>query len=372
MRERLKAAKRIVVKIGTSTLTYSNGQLNLHRIDHLVRVLSDIANQGREVIFVSSGATATGMGRLGLSERPKEMGKKQALAAIGQGVLMHIYEKFFSEYGKTTAQVLLTKEVAVRHHQYQNARNTLMALLDMGVIPIINENDAIAVDEFKIGDNDNLSAIVATIVDADLLIILSDIDGLYTDNPQKNPNAELIYEVSEITPEIESIAGGAGSGLGTGGMHTKIEAGKVAVNAGVNMVITSGAQPDVMMDILEGKKAGTFFPARESHLRVRKSWLAFGKRIEGELIVDEGCVKAMHNDSSLLAIGITGVEGDFPAGATLRVLSPGLKEIARGITNYSSSDLKKIIGHHTNEFSKLIDGKLYEEVIHRDNMVIML
>ncbi len=369
MRERLKTAKRIVVKIGTSTLTYSNGQLNLHRIDHLVRVLSDIANQGREVIFVSSGATATGMGRLGLSERPKEMGKKQALAAIGQGVLMHIYEKFFSEYGKTTAQVLLTKEVAVRHHQYQNARNTLMA---MGVIPIINENDAIAVDEFKIGDNDNLSAIVATIVDADLLIILSDIDGLYTDNPQKNPDAELIYEVSEITPDIEAIAGGAGSGLGTGGMSTKIEAGKVAVNAGVNMVISSGAQPDIMLDILEGKKAGTFFPARESHLRVRKSWLAFGKRIEGELIVDEGCVKAMNNDSSLLAIGITNLEGDFQAGATLRVLSPGLKEIARGITNYSSTDLRKILGHHTSEFPKLIEGKIHEEVIHRDNMVIML
>lgn len=210
-RQRLREARRIVVKVGTSTLAHDTGMLNLYRIDHLLRELADLMNEGREIILVSSGAIAAGLSKLGLAKKPDSIPEKQAVAAIGQGVLMHIYEKFFAEYGKTIGQVLLTKENAVRHHQYRHSRDALLALLAMGAVPVINENDAVAVDEIKIGDNDNLSAMVATLVDADALIILSDIEGLYTANPATHPDARLIHEVEEITPEVIEMAGGAGS-----------------------------------------------------------------------------------------------------------------------------------------------------------------
>ena len=369
----LKDAKRIVVKVGTSTLTYANGKLNLHRMDTLVRELTDLANQGREILLVTSGAVGAGMDRMGLEKRPASIPEKQALAAVGQGILMHIYEKLFAEYGLPAAQVLLTKENSVRHNQYTNSRNALLTLLHMGVVPIVNENDAIAVDELKIGDNDTLSATVATLVDADVLIILSDIEGLYSANPQVDKNAQLLTEIPEITPEIERIAGGAGSSLGTGCMHTKIEAAKIAVNAGVTMLIAAGDRAGVLRDILEGQAVGSIFPARESHLKVRKSWLAFGRRIDGDIVVDAGCERAMlSGGSSLLAAGITAVEGDFQAGNTVRVLSVSGREIARGIVNYDTISLGKILGRQTSEFSKLLRGKIYEEVIHRDNMVLMV
>ncbi len=373
IREDLKQAQRIVVKVGTSTLTYATGKLNLYRMEKLVRELSDLMNQGREVILVTSGAVAVGMERMGLKEKPSDIPAKQALAAVGQGMLMHIYEKLFAEYEQTAAQVLLTKENSVRHNQYSNSRNALLELVKMGAVPIINENDAVAVDELKIGDNDTLSAIVATIVDADALLILSDIEGLYTANPQTDGNARLLTEISEITPEIERMAGGAGSKLGTGGMYTKIQAAKIAVNAGVAMVIASGAADGVVRRVMEGEPLGTLFPARESHLRVRKSWLAFGKRIMGDIVVDEGCEKALLNQgSSILAAGIMDAEGEFKAGNTVRVLSPDGREIARGIVNYAVEDLKKILGRQTNEFSALLEGEIHEEVIHRDNMVLMV
>ena len=373
IREDLKQAQRIVVKVGTSTLTYATGKLNLYRMEKLVRELSDLMNQGREVILVTSGAVAVGMERMGLKEKPSDIPAKQALAAVGQGMLMHIYEKLFAEYEQTAAQVLLTKENSVRHNQYSNSRNALLELVKMGAVPIINENDAVAVDELKIGDNDTLSAIVATIVDADALLILSDIEGLYTANPQTDGNARLLTEISEITPEIERMAGGAGSKLGTGGMYTKIQAAKIAVNAGVAMVIASGAADGVVRRVMEGEPLGTLFPARESHLRVRKSWLAFGKRIMGDIVVDEGCEKALLNQgSSILAAGIMDAEGEFKAGNTVRVLSPDGREIARGIVNYAVEDLKKILGRQTNEFSTLLKGEIHEEVIHRDNMVLMV
>ena len=376
-RERLQEARRIVVKVGSSTLAHQTGKLNLYRIEQLVREMADIANQGREVIFVSSGAQAAGMGHLGLRRKPDTIPEKQAIAAIGQGVLMHIYEKLFGEYGHVVGQVLLTKENAVRHNQYMHSRDALLAMLDMGIIPIINENDAVAVDEIKIGDNDNLSAMVATLVDADALIILSDIEGLYTANPSTHADAQLIHEIPDITPEIEKLAGGAGSAIGTGGMMTKIEAAKVAASAGVTMVIAKGSRRHVLRDVLLGKEVGTVFPAREDHLRVRKSWLAFGKRLRGEIVVDAGCERAMREKgSSLLAAGITECAGDFPAGSTVRVLSAQRQEIARGIVNYDKETLEKIMGHQTEEFAELLgdkpQGGVKEEVIHRDNMVLMV
>jgi len=372
-RERLQEAKRIVVKVGTSTLTHETGKLNLHRIDLLLREIADLKNQGKEMILVSSGAIAAGLGKLGLAQKPDSIPEKQAVAAIGQGVLMHIYEKLFAEYGQVMGQVLLTKENSVQHHQYLHSRNSLLAQLSMGAIPVINENDAVAVDEIKIGDNDNLSAMVATLVDADALIILSDIEGLYTANPATHPEAELIAEIPEITPEVEAIAGGAGSKLGTGGMMTKIQAAQIAMSAGVTMVIASGSRENVLRDILSGENIGTVFPARESHLRVRKSWLAFGKRLAGEIVVDAGCSRAMREQgASILPAGVKACDGEFAAGSTVRVLTEAQQEIARGIVNFGAEDLQKILGRQTEDIGKLLSGDMPTEVIHRDNMVLMV
>ena len=372
-RDELKKAKRVVVKVGTSTLTHPTGKLTLSRIEKLVRELADLSNEGREIILVTSGAVGAGMDRMGLKEKPACIPEKQALAAVGQGILMHIYEKFFAEYGQTVAQVLLTRENSLRHNQYINSRNALCTLLSMGILPIINENDAIAVDELKIGDNDTLSATVATLVDADALIILSDIEGVYTAKPQKDPKAELISCIAEITPEVEQLAGGAGSSLGTGGMYTKIQAAKIAVKAGVTMVIASGQRQEVLREILHGSMMGTVFPAKESHLKVRKSWLAFGRSIAGDIIVDAGCARAMMEDgSSILAAGLLSAEGDFAEGNTIRVLTEDGREIARGIVNYDVESLRKIIGRQTAEFSQILAGKTHKEVIHRDNMVLMV
>lgn len=372
-RKDLRKAKRIVVKVGTSTITHETGKMNLFRMEKLVRELAGLANEGKEIILVTSGAIAVGQDRMGLKEKPKAIPARQALAAIGQGILMHVYEKLFAEYGQTAAQVLLTKENSARHHQYMNSRNALLSILKLHAVPVINENDAIAVDEIKIGDNDTLSATVATLVDADLLIILSDIDGLYTGNPQSDKNAEFIPEIHEVTPAIEKMAGGAGSQRGTGGMYTKLQAAKIAVNSGVNMVIASGAQDGAIREIIEGHEVGTLFRAKELHLRVRKSWLAFGKRLSGDLIVDAGCERAMLEDgSSLLAAGILSVDGEFKENSTVRVLSSSGREIARGIVNYDADVLCRLIGRKTNEFPELLQGKIHEEVIHRDNMVLMV
>ncbi len=371
-REKLQAAHRIVVKVGTSTLTYKTGKWNLANLERLVREIADLRNQGREIILVSSGAVAVGMNRMGLVVRPKSIPKRQALAAVGQGMLMHMYDKMFSEYGHTAAQVLLTRENSVRHEQYINSRNALLALLAMGVVPVINENDAVAIDEVKIGDNDTLSAIVATLVDADVLIVLSDVDGVYTANPAEDKDARLLQEITKITPQIEKIAGGAGSKLGTGGMSTKIEAAKIAMNSGVAMLIASGMEKDAIGRILQGEAIGTLFPPKESHLKARKNWLAFGKKIAGDLVVDDGCASAMlQNGSSLLAAGIVSIDGVFSKGSTVRVLQLDGREIARGIVNFSAAELVKIVGHSTREFAAILGGEHADEVVHRDNMVMM-
>ena len=372
-RVRLRAAQRVVVKVGTSTLVRTSGKPDFQRMDRLVREIADLKNEGREMVLVSSGAIAIGMDSIGLRQKPAEIPARQALAAIGQSSLMTLYKKFFADYGQTAAQVLLTKENAARHHQYANSRNALLELLSMGAVPVINENDVVAVDEIKIGDNDTLSATVATLIDADALLILSDIDGLYTANPQEDKTARWLPEVAEITPAIERMAGGAGSSFGTGGMATKIEAAKIAVNAGATFVIAPSARNDVISAVLAGEPVGTVFSAKEAHLRQRKSWLAFGKRIAGDIVVDEGCEAAMRtHGSSLLAVGVVAVEGDFAAGTTVRVLSARQQEIARGIVNYSAAQIAKIAGRQSRDFASLIEGEIRDEVIHRDNMVLMV
>lgn len=372
-REALKAAKRIVVKVGTSTITYSNGKRNFSQIDRLARELSDLQNQGKEMILVTSGAVAVGVDRLGLAKKPDTIPGKQAAAAVGQGVLMHTYEKFFADYGQVVAQVLLTKTESLDRHRYTNSRNTFMELLRQRVIPIVNENDVVALDELKIGDNDNMSALVAGIVDADLVIILSDVDGLYTANPQTHPEAELVHTVTEITPAIEESAGGAGTLRGTGGMATKIQAAKAATSSGINLVIASGTEKNAVPRIVAGEEIGTLFVSRENRLQFRKRWLAFGARIMGSIIVDEGCCKALHKAGgcSILPAGITGVEGNFEAGSTVSVKDAQGHEMARGLVHYSSEELAKIKGCRSGEIEELLGHKNFDEVIHRDDLVIL-
>ena len=372
-REALKKAKRIVVKVGTSTITYANGKRNFSQIDRLARELSDLQNQGKEMILVSSGAVAVGVDRLGLPAKPATIPGKQACAAVGQGVLMHTYEKLFADYGQIVAQVLITRTEAIDRHRYANCRNTFMTLLQQGVIPIVNENDVVALDELKIGDNDNMSALVAGIVDADLVIILSDIDGLYTANPATHPEATLVHTVQEITPEVEASAGGVGSSRGTGGMATKIQAAKAATNSGIQLVIASGTEKNAIPRILQGEEIGTLFVSRENRLQFRKRWLAFGAKIQGSIVVDDGCAKAIRKAGgcSILPAGIYQVVGDFQSGSTVSVIDKEGHELARGLVHYTAAELEKIKGCKSADIEGILGHKNFDEVIHRDDLVIL-
>lgn len=372
-REALKKAKRIVIKVGTSTITYANGKRNFSQIDRLAREISDLQNQGKEMILVTSGAVAVGVDRMGLPGKPKTIPGKQAAAAVGQGVLMHTYEKFFADYGQIVAQVLITKTEAIDRHRYTNTRNTFMELMRQRVIPIVNENDVVALDELKIGDNDNMSALVAGIVDADLVIILSDVDGLYTANPQTHPDAVIVPEVAEITPEIEASAGGVGSARGTGGMATKIQAAKAATSSGIHLVIASGTEKNAINRVLQGEELGTLFVSRENRLQFRKRWLAFGAKIAGSIVVDDGCAKAIRKAGgcSILPAGVFAVQGEFLPGSTVSVIDKDAHELARGLVHYSSAELEQIKGCNSGEIANILGHKNFDEVIHRDDLVIL-
>ncbi|WP_304094308.1 glutamate 5-kinase [Phascolarctobacterium succinatutens] len=372
-REALKKAKRIVIKVGTSTITYANGKRNFSQIDRLAREISDLQNQGKEMILVTSGAVAVGVDRMGLPGKPKTIPGKQAAAAVGQGVLMHTYEKFFADYGQIVAQVLITKTEAIDRHRYTNTRNTFMELMRQRVIPIVNENDVVALDELKIGDNDNMSALVAGIVDADLVIILSDVDGLYTANPQTHHDAVIVPEVTEITPEIEASAGGVGSARGTGGMATKIQAAKAATSSGIHLVIASGTEKNAITRVLQGEELGTLFVSRENRLQFRKRWLAFGAKIAGSIVVDDGCAKAIRKAGgcSILPAGVFAVQGEFLPGSTVSVIDKDAHELARGLVHYSSAELEQIKGCNSGEIANILGHKNFDEVIHRDDLVIL-
>lgn len=371
-RPELTQKRRIVVKVGSSTLTHESGKLNYHRIERLVMEIADLANQGRQMVLVSSGAVSAGLGPLGLAQRPKTIREKQAVAAVGQGVLLHTYEKMFREYGQIVGQVLLTRMDAQNRKNFMNSRNTLLTMLDMGILPIINENDVVAIDEFKIGDNDTLSAIVSSIIDADLLVLLSDIDGLYTANPQTHPDAVLIPKVTEIDKHFYDIAEGAGSSIGTGGMYTKIQAASISTSSGVDMVIASGSEDGILRRICLGEEVGTWFTAKESNLHSKKRWLLSGSKSQGTIVVDEGCRNALiEHGSSLLPVGIVRVEGIFHEGDIVHAVYDGVI-IAKGIVNYNSEQIAAIKKHKTNDIAVILGHEgVYEEVIHRDNLVVM-
>lgn len=363
--------RKIVIKIGTSSITHSNGNIYLKKLNHLVWQLVDLVNLGNEVVLVSSGAIAAGMRPLGFTQKPILLQDKQAAAAVGQGLLMNIYEKSFVEHGIPVGQVLLTKGDYLNPRHYIHARNTILRLLDLGAVPIVNENDTVSVDELKIGDNDTLSAMVASIIDADLLIILSDIEGLYTDNPMKNSEAKLIPVVEKLTPEIFKLAKGKGSDRGTGGMHTKLLAADICMNSGIDLIIASSQIEHVLLKIEEGNQIGTLFKAYDVHPQMKKRQLLFEGSLEGEIHVDDGCKDAIINSgSSLLPIGILRILGDFHEGDGVIVKHAG-HEIARGFTNYDATELRAIIGLSSDTIAIQKSGKKKDfTAIHRDNLIL--
>lgn len=371
-RAALADKKRIVIKVGTSSLTYPAGKVNLGFLNQLAWQIADLRNQGKQVILVTSGAIGVGFPILGFSEKPSLLSDKQACAAVGQGMLMNLYERFFHEYGQTVAQMLFTKGDALNSKRYFYLKNTLRALLDLGAIPIINENDAVAADEIKIGDNDTLSAVVASISDADLLIILSDIDGLYDKDPRMDSTAKLIHQVDTFSRDMLSMAGGAGTSFGTGGMYTKLQAAEICVRSGIDVIIAKSSVSGVIGKIMGGDTLGTLFCADPVHPQMKKRSLIIGFSVKGMVSVDEGCMNALiHHGSSLLPVGILNTEGSFDEGDTIAVYYNG-KEIARGISHYSSDDIMRIKGSRTSSLSaKLGYQPPYDTVIHRDNLIVM-
>lgn len=365
------AVERIVVKVGTRLLTHKSGQLNLFFIERLVRELADLKNRGRQIVLVSSGAIGAGMGRLGLPQRPESIPELQAAAAVGQGVLIQLYEKFFLEYGQIIAQILLTRADFAGRGRYLNASNTILTLLRWGVVPVINENDTVSVQEIKLGDNDRLSALVAGLCDADLLVILTTAGGLYEADPEVFPGVCLIPEVPEITPEIKACAAGTAERLATGGMITKLQAAEIATNSGVGMVIAGGKKAGTLHQILNGEAVGTYFHPQQSYLNRRKRWIAYGRVIKGSVIVDDGAKNALcRGGKSLLPVGVVGVSGSFKQGALVAVCDRQGREIGRGLSSFSSEELLLIKKQSSGDIVRLIGREAGDEVIHRDNLVV--
>jgi len=365
--------RRVVVKCGTSTLTGGTKRLSSPRMVELCKQLAALLAAGHEVVLVTSGAVAAGREKLGLSQTPKTVAAKQMLAAVGQPRLMAAYEQIFSIYGLTIAQVLLTRADFDDRHHYLNSRNTFEALIESRVIPVVNENDTVATDEIRVGDNDNLSALVANLVDADLLVLLTDQAGLYTANPSSDPSAKLVERVleSEIPEALWKAAGGSSGNLGTGGMFTKLQAADLARRSGTAVVIASGTEPDVLPRLVSGEKIGTWFAPVATALESRKRYILSGGRAPGAVRINAGAENALRQGGSLLPVGATGVEGLFERGDTVRVVNDAGREIARGIANYGAVDLKKIAGKKSDEIEAVLGYVCGDEVVHRNDLVLI-
>lgn len=362
----------IVVKVGTNLLTDRKEGIRRERITALAGDVAGLHSRGHQVVIVSSGAIGAGVAALRLKTRPRTIPEKQATAAVGQPVLMEAYQTAFRKAGLHVAQLLLTGDDFTDRTRYTNARNTLRTLLARGVIPVINENDTVAVDEIKLGDNDNLSALVASLLGSDLLVILSDVDGLYTDDPARSSAARHIPVVDAITPEIAKLARKSGSDLGTGGMITKIQAARRCSAAGVAMLITHGEDPAVLQRILAGEQRGTLFLPVKGRLPGRKKWIGLVARPRGSVTVDDGARTALLvRHTSLLPSGVLAVTGEFRARDTIRVCDSTGQEIARGVTNHSAAELERIRGRKTAEVQRILGRPARDEVIHKDDLVIM-
>lgn len=364
---------RIVIKVGTSTLTGGSKNLNLPRITALAQQISTLMDQGRQVVLVSSGAIAVGRERLGYPELPKSIPGKQMLAAVGQPRLMAVYEQLFGIFGCVVAQILLTREDISDRKRYLNARGTLEALLDQGVLPVINENDTVATDEIRIGDNDNLSALVANLIEADLLVLLTDQEGLFSADPNKDHDAQMIefIDTPEISESVWKAAGGSRTKLGTGGMLTKLQAADTARRSGTLVVIAKGDLPNVLIHLAEGAHIGTHILPVVDKLESRKRYMLAGAKPRASIRVDAGALKALLAGSSLLPVGVTSAQGQFDRGDIVKVKDSDGKDIAIGLTNYAAADMQKIKGRQSKEIEALLGYAYGEEVIHHNNMTIL-
>jgi glutamate 5-kinase len=367
----LHAARRIVVKVGSSLVTNEGRGLDEAAIGEWCRQISMLVREGREIIMVSSGAIAEGMKRLGWSSRPHEIHELQAAAAVGQMGLAQMYETRLRAHGLGSAQVLLTHADLADRERYLNARSTLLTLLKLGVVPVINENDTVVNDEIKFGDNDTLGALEANLIEADALIILTDQKGLYTADPRKDPSAQFVHEGQAGDPALEAMAGGAGSSLGRGGMITKILAAKRAAGSGASTVIAWGREPDALLRLAQGESIGTLLVAQTAKNQARKQWMADHLQLRGAVVVDAGAArKLLEEGKSLLPIGMTAVEGEFSRGDVIAVRDEHGAEIARGLANYASSEARLLCRKPSAEFEKLLGYAAEPEMLHRDNLVL--
>ena len=372
MSDALKRARRIVVKVGSSLVTNDGRGLDADAVGNWCRQMAGLATQGREVVMVSSGAIAEGMKRLGWAVRPKEIHELQAAAAVGQMGLAQMYESKLREHGMGSAQVLLTHADLADRERYLNARSTLLTLLSHRVIPVINENDTVVNDEIKFGDNDTLSALVANLVDADALVILTDQRGLYSADPRIDPAARFIDEARAGAPEIERMAGGAGSHVGRGGMITKVLAAKRAASSGTSTVIAYGREPDVLLRLAIGEAIGTALIASTPKLAARKLWMADHLQLRGAVVIDDGAARKVRDEGkSLLPVGVVEVQGEFHRGDVIAVRSLVGIELARGLANYGSTEARLIARKSSSEFERLLGFTGEPEMIHRDNLVLI-
>jgi glutamate 5-kinase len=366
-------ANMIVVKVGTRVLTHPDGRLDEQRIARLAEEISNLCESGRRVVLVSSGAVGAGMSLLGLKRRPTDLAQLQAVAAIGQTNLIQTYDRTFRQYGRHAAQVLLTAEDIQHRIRYLNVRNTLFSLLDFGAVPIINENDTVAVDELRttFGDNDRLAALVTNLLRAPLLIILSDVDGLFDGNPN-DPNSKVITTVDVLDDSIRSLVCDRASTLSKGGMSSKLEAARIVTAAGENAIIASGHQPGTLTRIMAGELVGTLLIAEGKTVSPRKRWIGFSARPRGKLLLDAGAARAIGRDGrSLLAIGIQAIEGEFQKGDVVALCDPQGKEVARGLTNYHADEILRIKGLRSTRIAEVLGHCPYEEVVHRNNMTLV-
>ena len=367
----LRQTKRVVVKVGSRLLAGEDGVINHTLISRIVDQISGLKKQGIEVLLVTSGAIAAGRQELGLKTRPRSLPGLQAAAAVGQAILMHVYHEFFNQAGYCVGQILLTRDGLHHRDRNLNVRHTLQALLAEGVIPIINENDTVSVDEIKFGDNDRLAALVANLIQADLLILLTDVDGLLSSHGSDGVG-EVIHQVDSITPEVIGLIEDKPNEHSMGGMKSKVEAAEIVTRAGGRAIIASGSRENILTDIIEGIEVGTYFPTRFSRMRSRKCWIAFSCLKKGRIVVDAGARRALvENDTSLLASGILEVEGDFKAGDMISIVDETREEFCRGLVNYSSLEMKKIRGEKTDRFESILGYKYYDEAVHRDNLLIL-
>jgi glutamate 5-kinase len=371
-RRSLGGVRRLVVKVGSGLVTATGGGADPSRIEALAAQIAAVRGE-REVVLVTSGAIVTGMARLALSERPRSIPEKQAAAAVGQSALMWQYEIAFKRHGIAVGQVLLTAQDIADRTRYINARNTLLALLRFGVVPIVNENDTVAVEEIKVGDNDNLSALVASLIEADLLVLLTGVDGLYTEDPALTATARKLDTVEAVTEDIARLVWDRAGRVSVGGMATKLEAAQKAAASGIPMLIASGGEQAVLARLLAGEPLGTYFAPKADRLTARKRWIAFAVPPQGRLTVDAGARKALtHQGRSLLPSGVVDVQGDFAAGEVVAVVGQADgREIGRGLVNFDATELRKIRGAHTREIEERLGYKSVDEVIHRDNLVIL-